>query len=85
MRTTILKGEITPTRQLMVDIPADLAPGVVDVILLYNAPTKAAKAIQRKAIHPAFGLWAKRVDLIDSGDHATQLRQMIDRHADRRA
>jgi hypothetical protein len=85
MRATILKGEITPNRQLVVDIPVDIAPGVVEVILLYYAPTKTAKASHRKAFHPAFGLWAKRVDVIDTGDHATQLRQPIERHADRRA
>jgi hypothetical protein len=85
MRATLLKGEITLSRQLVVDIPADIAPGVVEVILLYNAPTKAAKAGRKKTTHPGFGLWAKRVDLIDSGDYAAQLRRQIERHADRRA
>ena len=85
MRATLLKGKITPSRQLVVDIPTEIAPGVVEVILLYNPPAKAAKASRKKTTHPGFGLWAKRTDLIDSGDYAAQLRQQIERRTDRRA
>lgn len=80
-----IKGTITPDRQLVVDIPRDIAPGVVEVILLYEAPIEAAQASRRKTTHPAFGLWAKRVELIDSADYAAQLRQQIERHVDRHA
>lgn len=77
-----LKGQITLNRQLIVEIPRDMAPGAVEVIVLHDAPVKAAKITRRKTPHPAFGLWAKRADLIDSADYAAQLRQQIEQRAD---
>ena len=60
MLATKLKGQITPGRQLIVEIPREVAPGAVEVILLRDAPVKAVKPARRTATHPAFGLWAKR-------------------------
>jgi len=85
MLATKLRGKITSNRKLVVEIPQDIAPGAVEVILLYDAPRKATKASSRKIAHPGFGLWAKRADLIDSADYAAQLRQQIEQHADRHA
>ena len=81
MLATKLKGKITPNRQLIVEIPRDMAPGAVEVILLHDAPVKAAKAAakpsRRKAAHPAFGLWAKRAEISDSASYAADLRQWL--------
>ena len=77
-----LKGQITANRKLIVEIPGDMAPGAVEVIVLHDAPVKAAKVTRRKTAHPAFGLWAARTDLIDSADYAAQLRQQIEQRAD---
>jgi predicted subunit of tRNA(5-methylaminomethyl-2-thiouridylate) methyltransferase len=85
MLATKLRGKITSNRKLVVEIPRDIAPGAVEVILLHDAPSKATKASRRKTAHPGFGLWAKRADLIDSSDYAAQLRQQIEQHADRHA
>ena len=84
MLATKLKGQITPGHKLIVEIPRDVAPGAVEVILLHDAPARAAKSTRRKAAHPAFGLWAKRTDVSDSADYAAQLRQQVERGADRR-
>jgi hypothetical protein len=83
MVATRLKGKITSNRKLIVEIPHDLTPGSVEVILLQDTPAKAAKkSVRRTAAHPAFGLWAKRADAIDSADYAAQLRQQIEQRAD---
>ncbi len=84
MLATKLKGRITPGRKLIVEIPRDVAPGAVEVILLHDAPAKTTKPARRKATHPAFGLWAKRTDVSDSANYAAQLRQQIEQGADRR-
>jgi hypothetical protein len=84
MFATKLKGQITPNRKLIVEIPRDMEPGAVEVILLHEAPAKAAKPTRRKTVHPAFGLWAKRIAVNDSADYAAQLRQQIEQGADRR-
>ncbi len=79
MLATKLKGQITPNRQLIVDVPRDISPGAVEVILLHAAPAKATKRqTRRRAAHPAFGLWARRTDLIDSAEYAAQLRQKVE-------
>ncbi len=83
MLATKLKGHITSGRKLIVEIPRDMAPGAVEVILLHDAPVKATKQVRRKTAHPAFGLWAKRSDLIDSADYAAQLRRKIEQRTDR--
>jgi hypothetical protein len=82
MLATKLKGQITPNRQLIVEIPREVAPRSVEVILLQATPVKAAKATRRKAAHPAFGLWARRADVSDSASYAAELRQQIEQRAD---
>ena len=77
MLATKLKGQITPGRQLIVEIPRGVAPGAVEVILLRDAPVKAAKPARRTAVHPALGLWTNRTDVGDAADYAAQLRQQI--------
>jgi hypothetical protein len=84
MLATKLKGQITSNRKLIVELPRDLEPGAVEVILLRETPAKVVKPARRLAAHPAFGLWAKRTDVIDSADYAAQLRQQIEQGADRR-
>jgi hypothetical protein len=83
-----LKGHITPDRKLSVNLPEDIAPGEVEVILLHEAPTKPVKAPRHrprhKEIHPAFGIWADRTDIIDSARFAAQLRHRIQNRKDAR-
>jgi hypothetical protein len=84
MVATRLKGKITSSRKLIVEIPHDLTPGSVEVILLQDAPAKVAKKpLHRIASHPAFGLWTDRADVIDSADYAAQLRQQLEQRSDR--
>lgn len=82
MLATKLKGKITPNRELIIDIPADVAPGAVEVILLQDGPSKAVKRVSRKAKHPAFGLWADRADIADSAVFAAELREKIEQRRD---
>ncbi len=85
MFATKLKGQITPERKLVVDIPAGVAPGAVEVILLQDTSVKVTRRqTRRKSGHPAFGLWAKRPDLTDAAAFAAQLRQRIEQQGDRR-
>ncbi len=82
MLVTRLKGKITPKRKLIVDIPADVVPGTVEVILVQEAQVKSSKRITSKAKHPAFGLWAKRADITDSTGFAAELRRKIEQRRD---
>ncbi|MBI1801125.1 MAG: hypothetical protein HYR71_05810 [Chloroflexi bacterium] len=84
MNATRLTGQITDDRRLLIDIPHDIAPGVVEVILLQPKQGKGLKSrARRKTAHPAFGLWAKRTDITDSADFAARLRQRLEQGADR--
>ncbi len=79
MLATKLKGQITSNHQLIVEIPREVAPGSVEVILLQAAPVKAIKTTRRKVAHPAFGLWAKRAEIDDSASYAADLRRRVER------
>jgi hypothetical protein len=82
MLATKLKGKITPSRKLVVDIPAELVPGAVEVILLQDGPAKPVKQSSRKAKHPAFGIWAGRTDIADSAAFAAELREKLEQRRD---
>lgn len=83
MLATKLKGTVTAAHKLIVDIPKDVTPGAVEVILLREQPLKRAeRQSRRKAKHPAFGLWAKRTDIEDSAQFAEQLRNQIESRLD---
>lgn len=78
-----LKGEITRDRQLVVDLPREVEPGTVEVILLQPSPGKPTKRRSRRnGAHPAFGIWAKRTDITDSASFATQLRRLVETRSD---
>ncbi|MBM4046289.1 MAG: hypothetical protein FJ279_14355 [Planctomycetes bacterium] len=83
MNEVRLKGQITRDRQLLVDIPRELGPGAVDVILSRSGPDKRAKRrARRDGAHPAFGLWAKRADIVDAASFAAELRRRVETRAD---
>jgi hypothetical protein len=64
MLATKLKGTVTTDRKLIVDVPNEVTPGAVEVILLREQPLKRnGHQSRRKVKHPAFGLWAKRTDI----------------------
>jgi hypothetical protein len=84
MLATKLKGHITAQHQLQVDLPTDLPPGAVEVIVLHSTLTPTLKRrSKRKAAHPAFGIWADRQDIADSASFAAQLRAAIETRRDR--
>lgn len=79
-----LKGKITRDHQLQVELPEDITPGAVEVIVLYEIPAKPAKnskkprrGVGRKVRHPAFGIWANRTDISASGEFAAHLKKKI--------
>jgi len=64
MLATKLKDTVTAAHKLIVDIPNDVTPGAVEVILLREQPLKRnGRQSHRKLKHPAFGLWAGRTDI----------------------
>jgi hypothetical protein len=79
-----LRGRVTTNKQLVVKLPKDIAPGEVEVILLHEPPAKAQTRRARRKTHPAFGMWANRKDITDSGDYAAQLRRKVERREDGR-
>ncbi|MBM4044684.1 MAG: hypothetical protein FJ279_06180 [Planctomycetes bacterium] len=83
MQTTKLKGKITADRRLMVEIPREIRPGAVDVILLSPGRDKPARRrARRRQAHPAFGIWAKRTDITDSAAFAARLRRRLETRTD---
>ncbi|CAG0927143.1 hypothetical protein TFLX_00382 [Thermoflexales bacterium] len=82
MLATKLKGKVTPNRKLIVDIPAEIVPGAVEVILLQDKPAKPVKSSSRKVKHPAFGIWADRDDITDSAEFAAELRAKVEQRRD---
>ena len=86
MHTTRLKGHVTPDRKLIVNVPVEVQPGDVDVILLQEgARAKAEEPRQGPQAHPAFGLWADRPNLNDPAEYAAQLRRQLESRADSKA
>jgi len=80
-----LKGEITNDRKLVVDLPKEILPGLVEVIVLRDAPIKTVRRrARRKIAHPAFGMWADRKDIVDSAHYAAELRRKIETRQDAR-
>ncbi len=80
MYRTRLKGRITSDRRLVVDVPRDVPPGDVDVILLQPSSSEPTQQrTRRKIAHPAFGIWEKRTDIEDSASYAAQLRQRMEK------
>ncbi|MBI4672267.1 MAG: hypothetical protein HY741_11460 [Chloroflexi bacterium] len=83
MFATRLEGTITQDRRLLVNLPHDATAGKVEVIVLYKKPRAVKK--RRRSIqtaHPAFGMWAKRADMIDSATYAAELRRRLEQRAD---
>ena len=80
-----LKGKVTSDRRLIVDLPEDIAPGTVEVIVLHEATAKPLKRRgRRKSAHPAFGIWAKRKDISEAVSYAAQLRRQVESREDGR-
>ncbi len=79
-----LRGQVTGDGQLIVELPEDLEPGPVEVIVLQEP--KAAGRPRRTAAagHPAFGMWADREEARDPVAFAAELRRRIEHGADRR-
>ena len=82
MRATKLKGQITRDRRLVVRIPRDMETGTVEVILLHLSSQSTKRRMRRGTTHPAFGIWAKRLDITDAAVFATELRNRVEIRAD---
>ena len=83
MYATKLKGLITRDRRLVIEIPRDIAPGAVEVILLQLPSVQPTRRRPRRgSAHPAFGIWAKRTDIVDSVAYAAHLRERVGTRAD---
>lgn len=80
-----LRGQITNSHRLVIELPKDIAPGVVEVIILHQTtPPLLSKKRQRKVVHPGFGVWAKRKDIISTEAYAAELRRKIENREDGR-
>jgi hypothetical protein len=78
-----IKGLITNNRQLIVELPTNIAPGTVEVTILHPSfAKKIRKRARRKVVHPAFGLWTNRTDINGSQKLAMELRRNLEKRAD---
>lgn len=80
-----LRGQATGDGHLVVELPEDLAPGPVEVIVLQDAKQAIGRQKGAAAVpHPAFGMWADREEAQDPAAFATELRRRIEQQADSR-
>ena len=77
-----LRGEVTRDGHLVVELPENMEPGLVEVIVLQEA--KAPRRRRPSGAHPAFGMWADREAAQDPGAFAAELRKRRERRADSR-
>jgi hypothetical protein len=82
MLATKLKGQITRDRRLVVRIPRNMETGSVEVILLHMSSQSSKRRMRRGTIHPAFGIWAKRLDIEDAAVFAAQMRTRVEMRVD---
>jgi hypothetical protein len=73
-----LKGKITRDHQLQVELPEDIAPGAVEVIVLHETPAKSAKTSKKPRRRTG------RKVVSDTGEFAAHLRQQLESRRDRR-
>jgi hypothetical protein len=59
-------------------LPNEIAPGLVEVIILHEKIAKPVKKRIRRKSHPAFGMWAGRKDVNSSAEFAATLRQQVE-------
>jgi hypothetical protein len=77
MDSIILHGMVNDKGELLVDIPANLPPGPVEIeIRLENLPGINARQILDSEF---VGMWADRDDINDSVEYAQQLRRRASR------
>ena len=80
-----LKGEVTGDGHLVVELPEDIGPGPVEVIVLQEAAKKLKRRSRvPEATHPGFGMWADREDIQNPAAFAAELRRKLERRADSR-
>lgn len=82
MQQVRLRGEVTESGDLVVDLPPDWPPGAVEV-LLQQAATEP-NAVDAPAQHPAFGMWRDRPEVADPVAFAAALRSTLEARADAR-
>ena len=78
-----LKGEVTENQRLVMEVPGEIPPGPVEVIVLVEEagrPRKRGKAGPER--HPLFGMWADRPEAADPVEFAARLRRRIERRED---
>ncbi|MBI5016705.1 MAG: hypothetical protein HZB55_14625 [Deltaproteobacteria bacterium] len=80
-----LRGEISGDGHLVVELPDDMEPGPVEVIVLQEAEKKLKRRSRiTEATHPTFGMWADREEARDPVAFAAELRRRIESRADSR-
>lgn len=86
MRAVKLKGEVTGDGRLVLELPEEVEPGPVEVIVLQEARKAPSSPRKRagKIVHPAFGMWADREEAQDPGSFAAELRRKLEQRADSR-
>jgi hypothetical protein len=77
-----LRGRITRDGKLIVEVPRDMTAGEVEVILLRATDRPPKRRPRDGSAHPAFGIWAGRTDIADSGSFAARLRQRVETRSD---
>lgn len=83
VRTLTVRTQIPSDRRLLIDVPADVPTGPVEVVVVITTsrtemPVLAGTAADM-ARSPLFGLWAHRDDIGDSMEYARQLRLRAER------
>jgi len=83
MQAVKLKGKVTENQRLVMEVPGEIPPGPVEVIVLFEEagrPRKRGTGGPEK--HPMFGMWADRPEAADPVDFTKRLRRGIERRKD---
>jgi hypothetical protein len=83
MQTLRLPGHVTVDGRLVIQQPDGLAPGEVEVILVYRDADAPAEG--DPSSHPAFGIWSDLPAEHTSAAVAEQLRRALEARSDQRA
>jgi len=75
MRTISLNAEIPDSRELHLNLPADVPVGPAEIVVVVSSRNEAAlSTLGEFAESEFFGIWADREDIHDSAEFARQLR-----------
>jgi hypothetical protein len=75
VKTVNLSAEIPLNRELHITLPADIAAGPAEIVLVVSSSVKPdASTLGELADSEFFGMWGERSDIVDSVQFAQYLR-----------